>query len=346
MIDAGINLFTISPDQMPHVSNQPVFFIRAPDGKLPLSWPADFYRSNYLGPVMFMDEPAILLVADKQVHNTLRHFSDATNLLMQRVRSRYHSGTHYSAFSLDRSLRKSGVNLGAMTLIQHDFPAWETLYSTAHYQLAAGLAGIVHEGRYRLDEFDKQVARWTDQPRKHTPEEMLRYHYAFLRGAARANGKHWGMSIYGQADPAISPQAISLAYDSGARYVWFWTSDHGHHMPWPEQLALAKHLKEHATKSPRSSIMHMPPKQLDLAITIPHGYFLELGDLWWVRALDKEGKNEASQRYTRLMRRAHAAIHQAMDRREDFDILIDESRPIEGYKRIVRITDEPDNSGR
>lgn len=337
MIEAGINLYTVDAKQAEWARVEPVFYLRGMGGASPLAYPADLYRSNYLGPVMFMDEPAIIMVGDKNVHTTLRYFSDAANLLEQRIRARYRNPGSYSAFMLERDFQKAGVRFGDMRLEQCDYPAWETMYETAFYQLEAGLAGIVHEGRYQLGEFDAFMAKW-DKPRKHSPEQLLRYHYAFLRGAARAHDAHWGTSIYGQADPKISPLAVTLAYDMGARYVWFWTSDHDHHMPWPEQLELAKALKAHAAKTPRKSI-YGKPAMLDTAIAIPWGYFLEPGNTWWIRALDKEGKNEYSQRFATLMRNAHAQIHGAMDRNEDYDITVDAGRPIEGYRKVIRVGD-------
>lgn len=338
MIDAGINMFIVSPEQQKWIISKPVFYLRAPGGTPPLRYPADLYRSNYLGCVMFMDEPSIIMVGDKNIHNILRYFSDAATLIRMRVHSRYYSRERYGAFLLEKALLDRGVNLGDMRLMQYDYPSWETMFETAYYQLQGGLNGIVHEGRYRLEEFDRAVSRWLDRERRHTAEEMLRYHFAFLRGAARAFGKHWGTSIYGQCDPAIAPKAVTLAYDMGARYVWFWTSDHDHHLPWPEQLKLARLLKKHAAKNPRPSIFG-PPPLLDTAIVIPNGYFLSLRNLWWVRVLNKEGKNEASRRYKRLMKRAMKAIHEAMDRGEEFDILVDDGREMRNYRKIVQITD-------
>ena len=182
------------------------------------------------------------------------------------------------------------------------------------------------------------MARFAGQERKHTARELLLYHYAFLRGGTRPFSKQWGTAIYGQCDTNIAPLALTLAYDQGARYVWFWTSDHDHHAPWPEQLALAQTLKEHAQRHPRASIFGPPPKS-DTAIVIPDGYFLSLENLWWVRVMDKEGRNEASQKYRRLMQRALQAVHQCFDRGESFDITVDDGRAIPGYRRIVRVDD-------
>ena len=338
MIEAGINLFTVAPNQEQFVRSQPVFYLRGAAGTPPLRYPADLYRANYIGSVMFMDEPSILMVGDTNVHRTLRYFSDAAALIEKRTRATYLSAGSYGAFALEKALLDRGVNFGDMRLMQPDYPSWETYYDTAFYQMKGGGMGIVHEGRYQLPEFDQAVERFTGVKRIHTARELLQYHYAFLRGGTRPFGKSWGTAIYGQCDPAIAPQALTLAYDMGARYFWFWTSDHEHHVPWPEQLALARTLCLHARQHPRPSI-HGPPPKLDTALVIPSGYFLSLENLWWVRALDKEGENEASQKYRRLMQRAFLAVHDCFKRDVDFDITIDDGRPIAGYRHIVRISE-------
>jgi hypothetical protein len=334
MIEAGINLFIVDPQQEQYVRGEPVFYIRSVGGKRnqPMKWPADFYRGNYYGPQMFLDEPSVITVGDELIHKTLWYFSDAAALFERRTREGYDPGR------LGQDLKNIGVNLGDMRLECH-YPTWETYYDTTFYQMAGGGAGIVHEGRYQLGEFDASVGKWLPAPRKHTAEQLLRYYYAFLRGGTRPFGKYWGTAIYGQCDPKISPLAMTLAYDMGARCLWFWTSDHDHHMPWPEQLELARHLKKHAAEHPRPSI-YAPLPQRDLAIAVPYGYFLSLDNLWWVRVLDTEGKNEASIKFRRLMERAHREIEAAFDRGDDFDITVDDGREITGYRRVVRVTDE------
>lgn len=339
MLEAGINLFIVSPEQEMFVRGQPVFYLRGAGKDKPLRYPADLYRSNYVGSEMFMDEPSIIMVGDVRIHKTLKYFADAAAVIEKRVRAGYESEDNYGAFSLEKALKKQGISFGDMRLMQYDYPSWETLYDTAYYQMAGGLTGIVHEGRYQVASFDQAVAKWTPKPRQHTPEEVLRYHYAFLRGGTRPFGKHWGTAIYGQCDPKIAPLAMTLAYDMGARYLWFWTSDHDHHMPWPEQLELARTLKKHRTDHPRPSIFDPPPTR-DLAIVIPYGYFLSVDNLWWVRTMDAEGKNEASGKYRRLMQRAHTAIHGAFDRKLDFDVTVDDDREVTGYREVLRVSDE------
>jgi len=171
-----------------------------------------------------------------------------------------------------------------------------------------------------------------------TARDLLRYHYGFLRGGARAFGKDWGTSIYGQCDPRLSPEAVTLAYDMGARYVWFWTSDHEHHLPWPEQLELARTLKEARRRAP-APILAGPRPAVARAIVLPYGSLVSLEDPWWIRSLDQEGKAEASRRHARLMGRLMAEYHRALDAGEELDITFDDGRPFEGYRTVVRIGD-------
>lgn len=336
MIEAGFNLFTVQPEQEAWVRGEAVFYHRAP----PVQFPADLYRANFLGPVMFMDEPSILMVGDTNVHRTLRYFADAAALIEKRTRVTYEGAGPYGSWHLHQALEKAGVNLGDLRVQQVEIPSWETLHETTFYQMRGGGAGLVHEGRYQLPEFDRAVQKFTGRPRAHTPRELLEYHYAFLRGGTQPFGKHWGTAIYGQCDPQIAPLALRLAYDAGARYLWFWSSDHEHHVPWLEQLALARQLRAHEQQHPRGSIFRQPPRAR-VALAIPEGYFLSLDNLWWVRVLDREGQNEASQRYQRLMRRALLAMQECWDRGRSFDVVVDDGRAPRLYPKVIRISDAP-----
>lgn len=340
MLDAGINLFCVEPRQEPFVRARPVFYLRgAGDGKTALQYPADLYRSNYLGPVMFMDEPAILLFGDRNARGKLTHSSDAAAALERRVRAGYNSADDYGRYALERPNSGRRINTGDMRLDQLDFPVWETIYETTYYQMRGGCNGIVHEGRYGLAEFDKAVARFTRNERKHTPEQLLRYHYAFLRGGTRPFGKYWGTAIYGQCDPAIAPGALTLAYDMGARYLWYWTSDHGHHVPWVEQMELTRMLRRHAAGHPRRPIFG-PKPLLDTAIVLPYGFIASMGDPPWAQARGSDPtKSEPLEKHRRLMERVLAAVHEAYDRNEDFDVTVDDGREPAGYRKVVRIAE-------
>ncbi len=342
MLEAGVNLFCVAPEQERFVRARPVFYIRGRSGDPPLLYPADLYRSNYLGPVMFMDEPAILLMADKAIQDQKPpwRFSDVVTALVKRVQTTYNSSDHYGRYAMERPDSGQRINIGDMRLDQYDFPVWETIYETAFYQMAGGCNGIVHEARYQLADFDKAVAKYGGKDVKHTPEQLLKYHYAFLRGGTRPFGKYWGTAIYGQCDPAISPKAVTQAYDMGARYIWYWTSDHDHHLPWVEQMELTRTLRKHAAEHPRPSIFANSP-MLDTAIAIPFGYIASLDNVPWVGVLGNDPtKSEPLRRYRRLMERLLAAVDQACERNESFDITVDDGREITGYRKVVRITDE------
>ena len=343
MMEAGVNYFGITPDQERFVRSEPVFYRRGFGGDPPMRYPADLYRSNYIGGPMFMDEPTMLLSGDGNINTVLWYWSDFGAVIQKRVRAAYTN----SRGRRGRGSDLGNINLGDMQLWMPDYPCWETMRETIFYQMEGGCNGVVHEGRYQLSQFADGMTRWTGVERDYTPAEYFRYEYALLRGGTRPFDKFWGTSIYGQADPKITPLAVTMAYDMGARYVWYWTSDHDHHMPWPEQLELTRQIKAHAAKYPRRSIFDPLPTR-DLAIIIPYGYFLTLAHggesphstLWWVRELDKDRRNKSSQRYKRVMKRAHKAVIDASDRDEDFDITVDDGREITEYRRIVRISDE------
>jgi hypothetical protein len=344
MIEAGMNLFTVAPDQQQFVRAEPVFYLRSAEGTPALDYPADLFRANYLGPAMFLDEPASILTWDRYLEGAIKYFSDASTLIEKRTHALFDSShRHYGRYWLEAQLNSQNINLGDMRLSQADLPVWETEYETAFYEMKGGGSGIVHEGRYQQKQFDDAFAKVTGQSRAYTPQQMLSWYYAFLRGGSRPFGKFWGTSIYGQCDPALAPEALTTAYDMGARYFWFWTSDHGHHMPWNEQLALARSLRQYVGGRSRPSIFEPLPK-VDTAIVIPSGYFVSLGDLVWIHGLDKDGKSEQSQTYRRLLRRTVEAVESCYQQNRDFDITVEEDhyeRPLKGYRHIVRINGDP-----
>jgi hypothetical protein len=340
MFEAGMNLFTIAPEQEQWVRTEPVFYLRTPTGTPPLRYPADLYRANYLGAGMFIDEPASVLTWDKYAAGVVTHFSDAAALVEQRTRATVESECpYYSQYWLERLLTGQGVNFGGMRLAQVELPVWETYYDTAFYEMKGGGSGIVHEGRYQLKEFDDMMARLGGEKRHHSAREMLQWHYAFLRGGSRPFGKFWGTAIYGQCDPALAPEAFATAYDMGARYFWFWTSDHGHHVPWPEQLALSRGLRQYAGEHPRASI-YAPKPKTDKAIALPNGYFATYANPSLLRCLDNEGKSEESQKYHLLMGRLVKAVDECFRRGEDFDITVDDGRPIRVYRHVMKLSEK------
>lgn len=335
MIDCGVNYFTVNSAQERYVCRRAVFYDMRPGPTF--RYPETLLRSNYLGVVMFMDEPAILMVWNEHVYDRCRRNVDMANLLRMRVRQRYHGDGAYGMLLLDRLLREWGAPLGTMRLREADFPIWETRISTAFYQLQAGCTGIVEEGRYDLASERKDLTRVFGGAPDLTPREVLLLHYAWLRGAARATGKSWGMSIYGQADPAISPLAVTLAYDMGARYIWYWTSDHDHHLPFPEQMALTRLIRAHAAKHPR------PPRDELLhaakaAVAFPEGYAYDPFSIWGSPYLGIDNRNEYGVSDRDILIAGLFEAIKLMKKGVDFDFIIDTNgfTPT-GYDLVVHV---------
>jgi hypothetical protein len=337
MIAAGINYFTVDPEQAEWIRKRPVFYEQ---GKLDgTPFPEILYRSNYWGAVQFVDEPACYIYGDGDAKAAAKRPADLAALLQVRVRRTLKIGKrNYSSLALDRALRDARFVLGSMSIVEPDIPIWETLISTSFYQLQSqAAAGIIQEGRYRLDSFLSNLKRIGVDAEGIGEREMLLFDYAFMRGASRAWGTDWGTSIYGQADPEISPQAVTLAYDLGARYVWFWTSDHGHHMPYGEQLDLTRKLRAHQKANPRPSRRKLRAAA-KVAIALPYGYIVDFGPLWASNDFAHDKLNEVGVPYGDVVK---AAVREAVDclkKEESFDFIVDAPgfHP-KGYARIVHI---------
>ncbi len=336
MIDAGINLFWIAPHQEQFVRNEPVFYIRAPDGSPTLSFPADLYRANYLGFTMFVDEPAVLTVFDLKVQRDTRSIAELATLVEMRTHATYYSTHPYGERCLEQMFKNMGVNFGDMTLLQPDFPVWETRFEFGFYEMRGGGNGIVQEGRYQLSAFNKQLEDTTGTNWNFSADDMLKINFALLRGAVRPFNKFWGMAIYGQCDPLLAPTALTTAYEMGARYFWFWTSDHDHHVPYPEQLALARTVKDYAAKHPRKSIFETAPKR-DVTIALPEGWCFPFDKMDWVNGPTPAMKANQYAQLQRIRLQTLQAIKTCVARHQDFDITIDDGRRIEGYRHVIHV---------
>jgi hypothetical protein len=106
-----------------------------------------------------------------------------------------------------------------------------------------------------------------------SPRNLFLWFYTQMRGPVRALGGKWGMSIYGQSERHLRFDSMKLAYDLGAEFIWFWTSDHDHHVPYREQLTLARLITEYAKAHPRPSLDKLRCTATT-AIVLPYGYTL------------------------------------------------------------------------
>jgi hypothetical protein len=340
MIDLGMNSFDVGDEAEEWVCRRPVFYYKkfGPDTKL--KYPEILYRSNFRGAVCFIDEPESRILADRRDLDRTKEPEQGGFTLAKRLDEIWNTPApgEWRRGLLREQLRATGTNLGTLALNDNDHPIWVTIYETSFYQLQGGAAGVVHEGRYQLPEYLDRCRQLLGKPVDLTPREMLVMHYAFLRGAARAFGKSWGVSIYGQCDPEIAPEAITLAYDMGARYIWFWSYDHQHHLPHFMKLKLLKHLAEHKAKHPRGSIEKIlnAPRTV---IVLPYGYGYRVGSdrLWDSIYLDIDSKNDAGVPHRKVEAAAVALGIACAKAGEDFDFTVDIGQSFKGYNRVIKI---------
>jgi hypothetical protein len=331
---AGVSFFIVDTSERELlVRERPAFYTKYPVFE---DYPNILYRPNYRGTTMFTDEPAILTA-----FNNCRRVTDASNLLRMRVAATIAGMTHYSPRMLPAQLEKTGVYLGTWNLLQRDIPAWEAVYAAGYHEMEGGATGVIHEGRYNTEIFNAVLKDHFGAGFEVTDEEMLLLHYAFLRGAAGCFNGAWGTSIYGQSDPKISSLAIKIAYDMGARYIWFWTSDHGHHMPYREQLDLARMLREHEKNHPRKPINELLRKA-KVAVAFPEGY-IGWSEFWpsgiWnnesfgLKKLNEQGVTYGSVVWSALKQGITLARQGTQ-----FDFVVDgDPARKAGYGRIIRI---------
>jgi hypothetical protein len=337
MIEVGMNYFMVDPEQAEWIRRRPVFYEQR-DLK-GVRFPEILYRSNYMGAVQFVDEPGVYIYGDQDAKEGVTRPADLGELLGLRVRRTLRTAGGYSSLHLDELLRAAGFNLGSMQVLELDIPIWETMINTSFYQLESqAAAGIIHEGRYRLSEFRNDLKKLGFEAEWIREKEMLLFYYAFLRGAARAAWeKDWGMSIYGQADPAISPLAVTLAYDLGARYIWYWTSDHQHHLPYQEQLGLTRHLRAHQKAHPRQSRKELL-KAARVAIAIPYGYVIDFGPLWASNDFAHDKLNDAGVDYGTVVKAAVKEALACLKKGESFDLVVENlGLPAREYERIIHV---------
>ena len=342
MIEAGINYFRVDKEQELWVWRQPVFYLSLWGQHLP--FPEMFYRANCRGMTMFMDEPAIHMAwffhAHPEVAAAFSGPDGAARLLEARVKESLEGRlSHYDRLQLNRRLR-SLFDLGSLVIEEKNYPAWETQEWSVYYQLKAGLPGAVHEGRYTNQADVNVINSEYDVYIPDTPTNNFRIRYAWFRGAARMFDGEWGTAIYGQCEESIAPQAMTDAYDMGARYVWFWTSDKGHHMPYAEQLELAAHLRDHAKQHPRAPLDQVR-RRAHTAILLPDGYTLSNYSLWGTHVFHLDRVNQHGLRYRDVLHPAALQIERCIENDIAFDLIYDDgSDGWQEYDEAIKIDDQ------
>jgi hypothetical protein len=356
MIAAGLNCLNVDSEQLGWIEHQPVFYWGENLADLP--YPECLYRSTYLGPTLFLDEPAVgtrdyvirpLLEKDRRLAHELTPQRVLEAFEEHFKQAKYHGpGTR-----LMQTLRaRPDVESGNMTFLQENLFTWETMISTGVYQLTEGEhsppSALVfeppgHLGTWRtLPEIDMVYGC---QIPIDDPANLVNLLCGLLRGAARLSGREWGVSIYGAVDPADSPWFLTHAYDLGARLFFFWDTSGLACVPFGECLALSRHLKAHIEQRPQRDLAALT-RAAEVLILFPPGYnlghvHLGKGSLWGLPQLNLERTNRFGVSYRTVMHNVFAEVERCIRLGVAYDLAWDlPNQPTPGYRKVLRIRED------
>ena len=356
MIAAGINCVRVDIEQVEWLKNRNIFYWGIDAAAL--GYPECLYRSNYLGPTIFMDEPAVctrdhVLRPKLETDPTFRK-ALTPQLAFEAFQDFFHTAKYDGAPTrLCKGLESHpDVNLGDMKFLQENLYTWDTMISSAVYQLSEGNtkspAAIVFEPPGRVGTMrtlPEMNMTYGCQIPIDNPKNLANILYGFLRGAARQTDKGWGMSIYGQVHRADAFWLQTHAYDLGARHFHYWDNYQLACVPYSEILALSRNLSAHAESHPhrkRDALLTAG----EIAILLPPGYNLghvEMGrgNLWGVGELNLERHNREGIKYRIVMHNFFIEIERAIRLGVAFDLLWDlAGLKLSDYREVVRIRED------
>ncbi|MBL8175382.1 MAG: hypothetical protein JNK48_11980 [Bryobacterales bacterium] len=354
MKEAGITVVRVNDAQWQWADELGLYFW---GGLKESPYPEILYRANYIGPALFLDEPAVG-TRDHVVRPRLAKDAAYRKALSPQVMLEEFGGHFGHAleagppWALMKSLRaRADVDVGDMNFAQQNLYTWETMVSTAAYQLSqeAGVPeAFVFEppgrigARRTLPEIDMTYGV---QFPPDDPKALTSILFGFLRGAARVTAKQWGVSIYGAVDRSDAPFWLTHAYDLGATRFFFWDNYQLACVPFGEVLGLARHLRDHARAHPRGDWQALR-KAARAAVLLPPGYDLGhvqtgKGNLWGINELHLERINARRVSYRTVMSRFFAEVERLFRSGESFDLLWDlQGLDLSGYATVVRVHED------
>lgn len=333
LFDAGLNLFFGRIRAVNHLiflREQPVFFtsdrLQGKDG-----YPELLYRSNFYGARLWEDEPKA-----RQDSLDARTLYDAVNLLRMRNHTYFRSSGR-NQDDIVEMIKAAGFSLGDFNPQQTHVPVWDTYPDTAFYQMQGGAAGMVHEARYRLEETNNILQGLLGSPAQLTVEQMLNATYATMRGSARIFEGDWGAAIYGQMDPTLAVPSMKAAWDQGARYSGFWSSDHDHHVPFVDQVRWGREFLEYRRNHPRASRDELNRKAR-IAVAAPEGYIGHGHWMWWSARFQDYRFNEKGVRYGDVASEVVWQTYLLASQNIPYDLIVDHPDMEKGaYEKIIRV---------
>jgi hypothetical protein len=353
MSAAGINCVRVDSEQAPWADDLSLFYW-GNGGRLP--YPELLYRSQYLGPALYLDEPAVG-TRDHELRPRLEkdeafRRSITPEAAFDVFRSHFAKVLEQVKPAMIKSLaERPDVDLGTMTFTQQNLHSWETMVSTAAYQLSQDPDvpdAMVFEPpgrigtRRTMPEIDMTYGV---QIPPDDPKALPSILFGFLRAAARLTEKNWGVSIYGAVQQADTFWWLTHAYDMGATRFFFYDSYQLACVPYGEILAMARHLRAHANSNPHRNLARLR-RSAEVAILLPPGYnlghvFLGKGILWGLGELNLERTNQAGVKYRALMTSFFTEIERCLKSGVTFDLLWDlPAIPADGYREVIRIRED------
>lgn len=352
MVEAGFTCLRIDLQQLPDVLDLDAFHWGVEPADLP--FPESLYRSSYLGPALFLDEPAVTtrdsLIRPRFTRDPAFRTAITPQAAFASLREHFeHVLQETAPVHWRRNLaQRKDVDLGSIQWPQANLYTWETMIATGGYQLSrdpVAPAAIVFEPPGRIGS-RRTLPEWNMsygcQLRTDAPANFASVIFGFLRGAARATGKEWGTSIYGALDRADGPWLFTHAYDLGATRFFFWDNYQLACVPFGESLSITRHLRNHAANHPRRDLERLR-RAAEVALVLPPGYNLGhvqmgKGSLWGIGELNLERTNSFGIPYRTVMGHLFSEIERCLRQGTDFDLLWDlpEFTP-SGYREVVRV---------
>lgn len=356
MIRAGMNCFRVDAEQAGWLADQPVFYWGI--GGADVAFPEGLFRSTYLGPALFLDEPAVhtrdYIVRPQMVKDAALRNALTPQTMLREFTNLFHKTVSQGApwGLLNRLRSRSDVDLGTMNFPQRNLYSWETMIAAAAWELTAepeaGPRAIVFEPPGRLGT-RRTVPEWDMaygcQLPPSDPASLAGVIFGFLRGAARAADKDWGVSIYGAVERADAPWLLTHAYDLGATHFFFWDNYQLACVPYGECLALARHLQAHIHGHPDRDGARLK-RAAEVAILLPPGYDLGhthtgRGNLWGLGELNLERTNRHGIRYRQVMGNFFTVIERCLRQGVAFDLLWElDGLKLAGYREVVRVRED------
>lgn len=361
MIEAGMNCLRVDKEQAGWIERREVFYWGI--GGEQVNYPECLYRSNYLGPVLFLDEPAVC-TRDYVIRPRLKKEPELRKAITPQIVleefQKYFLQAKYQGSPtalLGGLAARPDVDTGDMKFLQQNLYTWETMVSSALYQLAPQGLGegqssppcsMVFEPPGRVGTrrtLPEMNMTYGCQIPVDDPKNFIDIIYGFLRGAARLTDKGWGTSIYGQVDRADAPWFLTHAYDLGARHFFFWDSARLACVPYHECLSLARTLRAHAESHPDRDLQKLR-QAAEVAILLPAGYnlghiYMGKGNLWGLGELNLERVNREGVKYRTVMGNFFTEIERCIRMGVAYDLFWDiEGYQFTGYRQIVRVRED------